>query len=114
MAFLDRQRECELLDGLLHGVRAGRGGVVVVRGEAGIGKTVLLDYMARTAADLRLIRVAGVESEMELAFAALHQFCSRCSTALRSCRSRSATRLRSRWACGLGRRRIISSSAWRC
>jgi len=73
--FLDRRRECELLDGLLHGVRAGRGGVVVVRGEAGIGKTALLDYTARAAADLRLVRVAGVESEMELAFAALHQFC---------------------------------------
>jgi DNA-binding CsgD family transcriptional regulator len=75
-AFLDRRRECELLDGLLYGVRAGRGGVVVVRGEAGIGKTALLDYVARAAADLRLVRIAGVESEMELAFAALHLFCS--------------------------------------
>ncbi len=74
--FLDRRRECELLDGLLDAARAGRGGVVVVRGEAGIGKTALLDYTARTAADLRLIRIAGVESEMELPFAALHQFCS--------------------------------------
>ena len=75
-AFLDRQRECELLDGLLHELRAGRGGVIVVRGEAGIGKSALLDYTARAATDLRLIRVAGVESEMELAFAALHQLCS--------------------------------------
>ncbi|MGO9779843.1 MAG: AAA family ATPase [Streptosporangiaceae bacterium] len=76
LAFLDRQRECEVLDGLLRAVRAGRGGVMVVRGEAGIGKSALLDYMARVAADLQLIRAAGVESEMELAFAALHQFCS--------------------------------------
>ena len=49
---------------------------MVVRGEAGIGKSALLDYTARTAADLRLVRIAGVESEMELAFSALHQLCS--------------------------------------
>ena len=73
LAFLDRQQECELLDGLLHAVREGRSGVIVVRGEAGIGKSALLEYTARAAADLRLIRVTGVESEMELAFAALHQ-----------------------------------------
>jgi DNA-binding CsgD family transcriptional regulator len=76
LAFLDRQRECELLDGLLHAVREGRSGVIVVRGEAGIGKSALLEYTARAATDLRLMRVAGVESEMELAFAALHQLCS--------------------------------------
>jgi AAA ATPase domain len=72
---LDRRRECAMLDGLLDAVRAGHGGVVVVRGEAGIGKTALLDYVAHSAADLQVVRVAGVESEMELVFAALHQFC---------------------------------------
>lgn len=76
LAFLDRHRECELLDGLLDAVRAGRSGVIVVRGDAGIGKSALLEYTARAATDLRVIRVAGVESEMELAFAALHQLCS--------------------------------------
>jgi ABC-type transport system involved in cytochrome c biogenesis ATPase subunit len=70
-----RRRECEVLDGLLTAVRSGHGGVLVVRGEAGIGKTSLLDYVARAATGLRLVRIAGVESEMELTFAALHQFC---------------------------------------
>jgi len=80
---LDRQHECRVLDGLLDAVRAGRGGVLVVRGEAGSGKTALLDYAARTAAGLRLVRIAGVESEMELAFAALHQLCTPLLTHLR-------------------------------
>ncbi len=70
-----RRRECDVLDGLLDAVRGGRGGVLVVRGEPGIGKTALLDHAARSASDLRLVRIAGVESEMELAFAALHLFC---------------------------------------
>ncbi|MGN6794486.1 MAG: AAA family ATPase [Streptosporangiaceae bacterium] len=74
--FFDRRRECALLDELLKAARAGRGGIMVIRGEAGIGKTALLDYAAGAAADLRLVRVAGVESKMELAFAALHQLCS--------------------------------------
>jgi DNA-binding CsgD family transcriptional regulator len=47
----------------------------VISGEAGIGKTALLDYVVRSASDLRMVRVAGVESEVELAFAAVHQFC---------------------------------------
>jgi DNA-binding CsgD family transcriptional regulator len=73
--FLDRRRECAVLDELLDAVRRRRGGVVVVRGEAGIGKTALLDYAAGAARDVNLVRVAGVESELELAFAVLHQLC---------------------------------------
>ncbi len=70
-----RRSECAVLDGLLEGVRGGRSGVLVVRGEAGVGKTALLDYAAAPAPDLRVVRAVGVESEMELAFAALHQLC---------------------------------------
>jgi len=70
-----RRSECARLDGLLAGVRAGRSAALVMRGEAGVGKTALLDYLAESAADLRVLRAAGVESEMELAFAALHQMC---------------------------------------
>ena len=72
---LGRRNECEALDELVAHVRAGRSGAVVLRGEAGVGKTSLLDYAVRSAADLRVVRVAGVESEMELPFAALHQMC---------------------------------------
>jgi DNA-binding CsgD family transcriptional regulator len=75
MILRDRQDERAVLDGLLEGVRAGQGGVLVVRGEAGIGKTALLDYAIESAPDLRMLRAAGVESEAELAFAALHQLC---------------------------------------
>ena len=72
---LDRLPERAALGGLLDAARAGRSGVLVVRGEPGVGKTALLDWAVDSAADLRVARVAGVESEMELAFAALQQLC---------------------------------------
>jgi DNA-binding CsgD family transcriptional regulator len=68
-----RDEECEVLDRLLAGVRAGESQVLVIRGEAGMGKTVLLHYVAERASGCRVARAAGVESEMELAFAGLHQ-----------------------------------------
>ena len=74
-ALLDRQRERAVLDGLLGDLRSGRGRALMVRGEAGVGKSALLEYAAGAAADMRVVRAAGVESEMELAFAGLHQLC---------------------------------------
>ena len=71
-----RGTEFALLDGILAAVREGDSRTLVLRGEAGIGKTALLEYMVEAASDLRVVRAAGVESEMELAFAALHQLCS--------------------------------------
>src|SRR5580704_12093279 len=71
------RRQCTAVDGLLAEVRAGRSRVLVVRGEPGIGKTALLSYAADTAQDFQLARVQGVESEMELPFAGLHQLCGR-------------------------------------
>jgi DNA-binding CsgD family transcriptional regulator len=71
----DRRSECGVLDQLLSAVRAGDGRALVVHGEAGVGKTALLDYLARRAAGCRAVRVAGVQSEMELAFAGLHRLC---------------------------------------
>ena len=70
-----RRSECEVLDRLLEAVRGGRSGALAVRGEAGVGKTALLEYAIESASDLRVVRAVGVESEMELAFAALHQLC---------------------------------------
>jgi hypothetical protein len=70
-----RRAECGVLDELLEGVRDGRSAVLVVRGEPGVGKSALLDYAVASAPELRCARAAGVESEMELAFAGLHQLC---------------------------------------
>ena len=72
---LDRLPERAALNELLDAARAGRSGVLVMRGEPGIGKTALLEYAIEAAGGLRVARVAGVESEMELAFAALQQLC---------------------------------------
>ncbi|MGD9995999.1 MAG: AAA family ATPase [Ilumatobacteraceae bacterium] len=72
---LGRWSECELLDQVLDDARAGRSRVLVLHGEAGVGKTSLLDYVASSASGCRVVRSAGVEAEMDLAFASLHQLC---------------------------------------
>src|SRR4051795_1927892 len=72
---LGRRSECQILDGLLDALRTGESGALVVRGEPGTGKTALLEYAVESASDLRVARAAGVESEMELAFAGLQQLC---------------------------------------
>jgi DNA-binding CsgD family transcriptional regulator len=72
---LGRREEQRRLAALLHGAREGRAGVLVLRGEAGIGKSVLLSDLAKNADDFCICRAAGVESEMELAYAGLQQLC---------------------------------------
>jgi DNA-binding CsgD family transcriptional regulator len=72
---LGRRGECEVLDGLLADVLAGRSRVTVLRGEAGVGKSALLGYLSGRVAGWHVARAAGVESEMELAYAGLHQLC---------------------------------------
>ncbi len=71
-----RTSELEVLGQLLADVRSGQSGVLVVRGEPGIGKTALLRYLMGEASGFRVVRGIGVESEMELPFAGLHQLCS--------------------------------------
>jgi len=73
--FRGRTSERDQLGRLLRTVEAGESAALVVRGEAGIGKTALLDHCADRAAGFSLVRVAGAESEMELPFAGLHQLC---------------------------------------
>ena len=72
---LNRETERAVLDDLLADLRSGLGRALVLRGEAGVGKSALLEYVTGTAADMRVARAAGVESEMELAFAGLHLLC---------------------------------------
>ncbi|MGH2852470.1 MAG: BREX system ATP-binding domain-containing protein, partial [Solirubrobacteraceae bacterium] len=74
-AFRGRSSEREALERLLENVRRGVSGVVVIRGEAGAGKTALLHWAAAAAADFRVATIAAVESEMELPFAGVHQLC---------------------------------------
>src|ERR1700693_2014512 len=73
MELTGRRGERGVLDELINAVRAGGSRVLVVRGEPGVGKSALLDYLAGRASGCRVARAAGVESEMELAFAGLHQ-----------------------------------------
>ncbi len=111
-----RRSECEALDRLLEGVRAGQSQVLVVRGEAGVGKTALLDYLVATASGCRIARAAGVESEMELAFAGA-------ASAVRADAGPPGRSLPGPQRDALGtafgpecrrRRRIASWSGWRC
>ena len=70
---LGRDAEARRLDQILAAARQGMSGVLVLRGEPGVGKTALLDYAHEAAADLQVIRIDCVDSEMELSFAAVHQ-----------------------------------------
>ena len=70
-----RAEECARLEELVEDIRRGESRSLVLLGEAGIGKTALLEYLIGLASDLTVLRAVGVESEMELAFASLHQLC---------------------------------------
>src|ERR1700757_5187573 len=74
-AFQGRSRERAVLDRLLDDARGNRSTALVIRGEVGVGKTALMRDTARQASGFRLAEIAGVEPEMELAYAGLHQLC---------------------------------------
>jgi DNA-binding CsgD family transcriptional regulator len=72
-ALVGRRSERDVLDRLIEAVRGGQSRALVVRGEPGMGKTALLEYLVKQASGCRIERAAGIQSEMELAFAGLHQ-----------------------------------------
>src|SRR3712207_793501 len=74
-AFLGRAKERGMLNRLLADVRGGQSAVLVIRGEAGIGKTALLRYVAGQASGFRVAQITGVEAELQLPFAAIPQLC---------------------------------------
>ena len=74
-SLVGRSKERRVLAQLLDAVRAGESRTLVITGAPGVGKTALLDSVAEAAPDVRCRRAVGVESEMELAFAGLHQLC---------------------------------------
>ncbi len=74
-SLLGRGSECAVLDGSIEDIRRGESRSLVLRGEAGIGKTALLQCLIESAAGFTVVRAVGVESEMELAYASLHQLC---------------------------------------
>jgi DNA-binding CsgD family transcriptional regulator len=74
-ALVGRRSECRRLDGLIEDIRGGASPSLVLRGEPGVGKTALLEYLIESARGFTVLRAAGVEPEMELAYASLHQLC---------------------------------------
>ena len=85
-----RASECETLRALISTARSGNCQVLVLRGEAGVGKTAMLDYISELASGFRSIHLAGVQSDMELAFAGLHQLCAPLMEHVDECRNRNA------------------------
>ena len=75
LKLIGRQSECEALEQLLTDALEGHSQVLVLRGEAGVGKSALLSYLLEQVAGWHLARAVGVESEMELAYSGLHQLC---------------------------------------
>jgi DNA-binding CsgD family transcriptional regulator len=98
---IGRERECALIDDLLDRALLGRSGSLVIRGEAGIGKTALLDYALERAAEMTVVRTIGVESEAELEFSSLLDVCRPLFGHVAELTERQSTALRA--ALGVGR-----------
>ena len=102
---LGRRRECAVLDNVLAEARSRWSAAVVVTGEAGSGKSALLDHVRASAVDFQVVRSCGVESEMELPYAGLHQLCSSLLGTARRAAGAAAARPASRHGPGRADRR---------
>jgi hypothetical protein len=108
-----RRDELAVLDRLLDAARAGRSGVLVLRGEAGIGKTALLEHAIESASDVTPLRAVGVESEMELPFATVHQLCAPVYDFVHRLPAPQRDALDVTFGVSAGAARIAFSSPWR-
>lgn len=111
---MGRSREVRVLAGLVAAIPAGESRVLVVRGEPGVGKTALLDHLAWQAQDCRVVRAAGMQSEMELAFAGLHQLLAPMLGHLEPLPTPQREALRTAFGLSAGPARIVSWWRWRC
>jgi len=102
MTLVGRRSECGILDRLVDAVRAGQSRALVLSGDPGVGKTALLEHLVRRAAHCRVVQIAGVESEMGLAFAGLHQMCAPLLAGLASLPAPQADALRTVFGLGSG------------
>ena len=109
-----RRSECESLDRLLEDVRGGQSRVLVLRGEAGVGKTALLDYLVANASGCRSRERRASSPRWSSRSPALHQLCAPMLSHLALCRARSAMRSARRSASAPVRRRIAFWSVWPC
>ncbi len=109
-----RRSERGVLDRLADAVRGGQSRVLVLYGEPGVGKTMLLDYLGSKAKDCRVVRAAGVQSEMELAFAGLHQLCAPMLDRLDRLPEPQQEALQTAFGRSADRYRTGSWSAWPC
>jgi predicted ATPase len=109
-----RLDELGFLDRLIDAVRADQSRALVLSGEAGVGKTALLDYVAGHAAGCRVVRAAGVQSEMELAFAGLQQLCKPLLDHLDRLPGPQRDALATAFGLSAGPARTGSWSAWPC
>ena len=114
MQLVGRRVECNMLELLLSATSGGHGGSLVLRGDPGVGKSALLEFAVDSARGFRVARTCGVEAEVELPFAALHQLCSPALELVAELPAPQQAALEIAFGLRNGPAPGGSSSAWRC